>query len=478
MSTRRAPHIPASPSDSTDGLDGPIARREGPPYLVVFDGDCAGSFVLPKNGSVTVGRGETCDLRLTDRGASRSHAKITLEGGRASVEDIGSQNGTTVNGARVTARRELASGDTIEIGAAALVFHVPAGPAREPSAPASARPSDVRWMDAGLRRMLVADPAMVRMCSLIERVARADLPILIVGETGVGKELAAGAVHAASPRRGRPLLAINCAAVQESVFESELFGHERGAFTGAVQPKPGLLEIASGGTVFLDEVGELSAQSQAKLLRALDSKRVLRVGGLEERPIDVRIVAATNRDLSAEVAAGRFRQDLYFRLSGATLYLPPLRDRPRELALLSRAFLEESCTKLGRPAPELSDGFLAALAAHPFPGNVRELRNVMEYVAATADGPVLGVEHLADRLRVAPPPAPPAAASAPAGAQAAGFRPLDDEVRELEKGRMQAALLAAQGNQKRAAELIGMPLRTFQTKVRQYGLRDRLRRGR
>ena len=215
----------------------------------------------------------------------------------------------------------------------------------------------------GAAAVACVEESMRRVQALAERVAAGDINVLILGETGVGKEVLARAIHAASPRAARPLRALNCAALSESLLESELFGHERGAFTGAGQAKPGLLETAPGGTVFLDEVGELPPSLQAKLLRVLETREVLRVGGVRPRTIDVRFVAATNRDLEAEVSRGAFRHDLYFRLNGMTLTIPPLRERPRDLPLLARAFVASDGARRGSPRPpELSAAALAAAA--------------------------------------------------------------------------------------------------------------------
>ena len=325
----------------------------------------------------------------------------------------------------------------------------------------------------GPRSVIVADPTMAKLYGLIERLASADLPVLIWGETGTGMELAASAVHHWSARKAGPLIALNCAALAESLVESELFGHESGAFTGAVGVKQGLLEKATGGTVFLDEIGELSLNVQAKLLRVLETKRVQRIGDVRERPIDIRIVAATNRNLSDEVKASRFRQDLFFRPSGATLWLPPLRDRRRELAILAQTFLAESSTKTKRPAMTISNEAMQRLLKYRWPGNVRELRNVMDYIAVAYNDPMLEPWHLADRLDDTSEPAaplPPAPVEMTASVPAK-FRPLEEEIRELERSRIEAALQVAGGNQTRAAELISMPLRTFQAKVKHYNLR-------
>jgi len=223
------------------------------------------------------------------------------------------------------------------IGAVALVYH-----SSESHDIAPRVPHSVRTIEVGDRSVVIADPAMARMYQLLERLAVSELPVLVCGETGTGKEVAAGALHQFSHRSERPLVSLNCAAIQENLVESELFGYERGAFSGAIAAKPGLLEVASGGTVFLDEIGDLPAAVQAKLLRVIETKRVLRLGDVRERTIDIRVIAATNRDLVKDVVAGRFRRDLYFRLSGATLWLPPLRDRPRELPILAEMFLHDA----------------------------------------------------------------------------------------------------------------------------------------
>jgi len=267
----------------------------------------------------------------------------------------------------------------------------------------------------GERSILVADPAMLRLYALIERLAQGDLSVLIHGETGSGKELAAQALHAYSRRHSARLVSINCAALPENLAESELFGHEKGAFSGAATSKSGFIETAHGGTLFLDEVAELSLGIQAKLLRVLDSGKLLRVGEVRERSVDVRIVAATHRALDLEVAAGRFREDLYFRLNGAVLTLPPLRERPRELPLLARSFLLAACERAGRPPLIIAPATMERLLGHRWPGNVRELRNVMEYTATVVTQALLEPEHLPPSVRGhASAPVAPAVLPAPA----------------------------------------------------------------
>ena len=298
-------------------------------------------------------------------------------------------------------------------------------------------------------------PAMRDLHRLLERVAQGTISVLLLGETGVGKEVLAGAVHRASPRRDAPFVRLNCAALSESLVESELFGHEKGAFTGAEQAKAGLMETATGGTLFLDEVGELPLPSQAKLLRALEQKEILRVGALKARPIDVRIVAATNRDLEAEIAAGRFRRDLYYRLNGVTLSVPPLRERTAEIAPLARLFLGQAAKALGQPSPpSLSELARARLEAYEWPGNVRELRNMMERAALLA-GEVVDVEHLpldkleASRWRQTAPPA---------SAEDLAELPADERAA---RERIVQALERCAGNQTRAAELLGVSRQTL-----------------
>jgi DNA-binding NtrC family response regulator len=263
-------------------------------------------------------------------------------------------------------------------------------------------------------------------------------------------------------------VALNCAALPETLVESEIFGHEKGAFTGADASRAGVLERGAGGVVFLDEVGELTLSAQAKLLRAIETGLHVRVGGSKEIAPNVRIVAATNRDLEAEIEAGRFRRDLFFRLSAATVLVPPLRDRPQDLPLLARQFLDDACKKAGRPPLELRGAPLERVYRYRWPGNVRELKNAMEFAAATCAGPVLEVESLPQKLNAAPAAAQPSATAPPLAA--GEFRDINDEIRELEKSRMQAALDTAGGNQTRAAELINMALRTFVTKMKLYGV--------
>jgi two-component system, NtrC family, response regulator AtoC len=325
-----------------------------------------------------------------------------------------------------------------------------------------------RRLDLSGVRVWIADPATGRLLDLLERVARGKLPILLHGETGVGKEIAAKAIHRFSSRRDRTMVSINCAAIPEGLAESELFGHEKGAFSGATTTKLGLFETAVGGTVFLDEVGDLPASTQARLLRALDSHRVSRVGAVVAYPIDVRIVAATNRDLRADVKAGRFREDLFYRLNGASVTVPPLRDRPLDLPLIARELLADARSRLGRGEGELSDEAMRHLSQHRWPGNVRELKHAMEYAAALAEDSVIEVRHLPPELAVVHDDEPPV--GTPTGHRPQRLGPIADELRALERLRMRQALEQAQGHQGRAAAMLAMPRRTFITKMQLYKL--------
>jgi transcriptional regulator with PAS, ATPase and Fis domain len=345
-----------------------------------------------------------------------------------------------------------------------------------------------------LGSMIVNNAAMKQLHRLIDRVAGGTISVLLLGESGVGKEILAEQLHRRSPRRDKPFLRLNCAALTETLLESELFGHEKGAFTGAAAAKPGLLESADGGTVFLDEIGELPMPVQVKLLRVLEERKVLRVGALKPRDIDVRFVAATNRDIEAEVAAGTFRHDLYYRLAGISLIIPPLRDRGDEIEPLTELFLHTTCRNSVPVPPRMSAEALEILTDYSWPGNIRELRNVIEraVLLSVDEGEILP-EHLPlEKMRAtfaatpsAPAPAhdwastggssPPANAGHTPALPEAGWWHEDAEQRERQ--RIVAALEATNGNQTKAAELLGISRRTLLHRLDQYGL-PRPRKGR
>jgi len=303
---------------------------------------------------------------------------------------------------------------------------------------------------------VMVEPAMLGLHALAEKVAATNLSVLLLGETGAGKEILAAAIHRASPRREAPLLRLNCAAFTESLLENELFGHEKGAFSGATQAKPGLLEIADGGTAFLDEVGELPLALQAKLLRVLENGEIMRLGGLKPRHVDVRFISATNRDLLEESQRGRFRADLFYRLSGFSLVIPPLRDRPADIEALARHFVDQFAVVHGRSdVPGLSTAAIAHLRGHHWPGNVRELRNVIGRALVVCGGaPEIGVEHLEVDARA---PVPASRRVLPGAATP-------------ERDQIIAALERCAGNQTAAARMLGISRGTLVARLNLYGL--------
>jgi len=312
----------------------------------------------------------------------------------------------------------------------------------------------------------LASDGMKRAYDMAVRAAPNNISVLLLGETGVGKDVMTRAIHRMSPRADKPFLALNCAGLSEGIIESELFGHEKGSYTGATEAKVGLLEAANGGTLFFDELGEMPLAIQAKLLRVLETREVLPVGGRKPRPIDVRIIAATNRDLDAEVERGAFRRDLYYRLNGITITIPPLRERRSEIEPLARMFIERAAQALGRAsAPRLSAEASAALMAYDWPGNLRELLNMMERAVLLCDGAEIGIAHLPeDKLKDLV--SAPGSRATPA---ALGTRNLTPQERD-ERSRMVAALDRNGWNQSRAAEELGMPRRTFISKLARYDI--------
>lgn len=305
----------------------------------------------------------------------------------------------------------------------------------------------------------VATPGLRDLYALAERVAASDATVLIHGESGVGKEVLARFIHARSPRAKRPFVAINCAAIPDNLLESTLFGHEKGAFTGATSAHAGKFEQADGGTLLLDEVSELPLPLQAKLLRALQEREVERVGGNRPIAVDIRVIATSNRDMAAQVAAGGFREDLYYRLNVFPLGVPPLRERPEDVLVLATELLRRHDARA-----VLAPCAQAALRRHTWPGNVRELANVMQRAAILAPGPEVRVEHL-----MLPPPRTSAAPAGPvaAGADTPGPRPAGD-LRSLERQAVLEALAAAAGNRRLAAERLGMPERTLRHKLARW----------
>ena len=471
--------------------------------LVFYLGRAAHTYTLPDTGRVSIGRAPENDIRVDDPSVSRHHLCLHL-GASVQVEDLGSANGTYVVpsisdepspqdaegtrrnkhvlGSRLSAQTPvpLKLRDSLRLGSVFAELQMRQRVARSlpPGAPTQQAP---------LLDRRIVDPATVRSYELALQVASSDLTVLLTGETGVGKEILAETIHTNSARSHKPFLRLNCAALAESLLESELFGHERGAFTGALRAKEGLLEATNGGTVFLDEIGELPAGIQAKLLRVLEERKVTRVGSSSPRPIDVRFVAATNRDLRRDVASGKFRKDLLFRINAVTILLPPLRERPLDIAPLALHFLTLFCQKNGLATPVLGELALLRLREHSWPGNVRELKNVIESAAFLHPGGRLLPEHFV--LDAEPSSARSAGNEHQTGGTASNQgsprgpseRAASPRVLEISRAvsvvpptdepeRVLAALASCGGNQTRAAKLLGFSRRTLVNRLREYDL--------
>ncbi len=555
-----------------------ISAPPAPRAFLVITIDDGGSRVvdLPEGIEVTFGRSRGATITLDSEKVSRMHARVRRTSEAIEVEDLGSRNGTRVNGEKIEGPRKLVNGDEVSVGPILAVVGVTSGLRRTGAIADTAggearlaaevdrsvryhrpvtvamlriandaildqieraiRPMDLLAEDAGddylailpelgredgvaaVQRLLdfaraanvpasaatalcpddgttvetligvlrsglrtgrvprapvakgmpiVIDPAMQRVYALVQRIADTSMTVLILGETGVGKELVCEAIHQQSSRRERPLIKLNCAALPESLLESELFGYERGAFTGADKRKVGFFEAADGGTLFLDEIGDMPLALQAKLLRVLERKVITRVGGTTEVATDARLIAATHRNLDVDVRAGRFRQDLLFRIGGFTIAVPPLRDRPAEILPLAEHFARTAAAEQARVPPSLSDDAREALAGYAWPGNVRELRNALERALVLATDTITAAD-LPERVhdashRIRPP--------APSGADVRG------QLAEVERAAIVAALEAESGNQTRAARRLGLSRRALIYKMEKYGLKPPPNRG-
>jgi DNA-binding NtrC family response regulator len=447
---------------------------------------------LPADGRLSIGRASENDICINHPSVSRRHATLHI-GPPLRIEDVGGTNGTFLSDPRQPKhpgetpgiRRlsgesmELAIGDCVTFGTVtAVIRRAPA----DRSAPAT--DSEARSGAKQARGIVLRAPVMEALYEQARLAARSPISVLILGETGAGKEVLARTIHEASPRAAKPFLGLNCAALSESLLESELFGHEKGSFTGALSARPGLFEAADGGTVFLDELGELPMSTQVKLLRVLEERQVLRVGARTPRRVDVRFIAATNRDIDAEVARGAFRQDLFFRLNGIALTIPPLRERTAEIAPLARMFLANACAELDRPAaPAITEEALSLLERYRWPGNARELRNAMERAAALCVGDALGPEHLTTKITSEPAPSLPrvveraarlAAVPAPepaavrTGDDTAEAPPIEKDMSE--RDRILHALEICAGNQTQAAAKLGISRSTLIVRIETYNI--------
>jgi len=555
-----------------------LSAPPSPRAFLVITIDDGGSRVidLPEGVDVTFGRSRGATVTLDSEKVSRMHARVRRTSDAIEVEDLGSRNGTRVNGERIEGPRRLATGDEVSVGPILAVVGVTSGLRRTSAIADTAagearlaaevdrsvryhrpvtvamlrvandvildqieraiRPMDLIAEDAGddylmilpelgredgaaaVQRLLdfaragnvqatavtalcpddgttvetligvlraglrtgrvprapapkgmpvVLDPAMQRVYTLVERIADTSMTVLILGETGVGKELVCEAIHQRSSRRERPLIKLNCAALPESLLESELFGYERGAFTGADKRKVGFFEAADGGTLFLDEIGDMPLALQAKLLRVLERKVITRVGGTSEVATDARLIAATHRNLDADVRTGRFRQDLLFRIGGFTIAVPPLRDRQAEIIPLAEHFIRVAAGEQARVPPTLSDDARDAITGYDWPGNVRELRNAVERALVLATDTITAAD-LPERLHDASHRIRPAVAT---GADVRG------QLAEVERAAIVAALEAESGNQTRAARRLGLSRRALIYKMEKYGLKPPPARG-
>jgi DNA-binding NtrC family response regulator len=412
--------------------------------LRVVGGPDRGVRIALGTDSLRIGTAPDCELVVSDPTVSTRHAEIAVTRRGYLIRDLHSKNGVVIGRVPVE-RAYLVDGMRIELGETVLAVHA-TGATHSVALSAPGR----------FGEMSVYSLRMRAVAAELERLARTDTTILIEGETGTGKEVAARAVHTASPRAAGPYVVLDCGALPHGLLSAELFGHERGAFTGADQARAGLFEQAEGGSLFLDEIGEMPLELQPVLLRALETRTTRRLGGQRELTHDVRLLAATNRNLAEEVKAGRFRQDLFFRLAVARVKMPALRDRPEDIPVLAGLFAAEVGFAV---PPEL----LSALEAHPWPGNVRELRNAIHSAAAGAARPFASV----DRGRDDPP----------------GFRDGDrirslPEARhlamdEFERGYLEAVLAAAGGVVARAAELAGVSRQMLTRLVGKHRLRIR-----
>ena len=428
---------------------------------------------------VKIGRGHEADLQLPDPSVSRLHAKVFRVGLQYFLADLRSRNGTHADGKRIT-QLALDDGKMFQVGPFRIHFHHPmqgCSAGEEPTVPPGTAPVRRGSSEAEPVRVpkrkdavpavgaapfgLIGGSAHVRkLVATIRRVAASDVPVLIEGETGSGKELVARGIHTASARGERAFIVVNCGAISPELIESELFGHEKGAFTGATAQRKGAFELANSGTIFLDEIGELPVSLQPKLLRALEQKEIKRVGGNDLLPADARILAATNRDLRKEIARNAFREDLYFRIGAITVAIPPLRDRREDVAPIARHFLSGMEFRTAAPIPDLSPAALDALIRHDWPGNVRELRNAIQRAVVMAEsGKLAGADFSFLRQAAAPEAETNVASGLSRWERAERTNILGELARQM-------------GNKTRTARELGIAKSTLFEKLKKYGIRN------
>ena len=445
--------------EQTSAEESPVERQQDHRvYLVVHQQGAARVIDVVDGSTVLFGRVPDATVQIDETKVSRRHAILRRSGDSLTIEDLGSRNGTKVNGHKISGTAiEVGAGDVIRVGRVDAAVAITEG-----AATAWERATDAPPASQASGGVVVADEAMVEVFRLARRLAGVQTTALILGETGVGKEVIAEQIHRWSSRASGPFVRLNCAALPESLLESELFGHERGAFTGAERRKAGYFEAAHGGTLFLDEVGELPLSTQVKLLNVLENRHVRRLGGTEDIAVDTRVIAATHRDLEKEVKRGGFREDLFYRLSAFTLRVPPLRERRVEVELLAEMFTREFARRAGVATPTISAAATVALSGHSWPGNVRELRNAIERAVVVAERGVIDVEHLPESLRADTLDDETTASGGPLS--------MDERLASVEKQALEEALAAEGGNQTRAAKRLGMSRSALIHRMKKHGL--------
>lgn len=421
----------------TRRISGKEDGQKGRAVLRITEGSGKGRSVEITSG-LTIGSRPDCDLHVEDQTVSRKHAEILRTAEGFLLQDLGSTNGTFLNGVRVD-RAYLRNGAVVTVGETSIVFST-----GEDSALRGER------VPSTFGQMVAVSEPMLKAFTLLEGLAASDLTVLIEGETGTGKELAARAVHDRSPRAKRPFVIFDCSTVPGQLMESELFGHAKGAFTGASEARPGAIEEAEGGTLFLDEIGELPPDLQPKLLRLLDLKEFKRVGTSNRKIANVRFVAATNVDLEDQVRKDLFRKDLYFRISAAKVTLLPLCERPKDILALASYFLETINRKQAKNLTLKKDA-LGALAKHQWPGNIRELKNLLETAVALCSS---------DTISAADLPFQVVTSRSSMGGSLAG----------AEEQAVRDALEKAGDNKRKAARLLGIAPSTLYAKMKKFGL--------
>ncbi|MFW6085683.1 MAG: sigma 54-interacting transcriptional regulator [Myxococcota bacterium] len=446
------------------GDDGLTKRRLQKGRLVVFEGAQAGDQLLVDRERITVGRSGICDLVLTDPAVSGSHFEIVTSEDGCRVRDLESTNGTFVGDVRIL-EAYLKPGAVVRCGQTRLRFEAADGTV------------DIEVAEEERFGELLGRSVRMRsIFAALRKVATTDLTVLIRGETGTGKELVARALHRASKRAEGPFVVQDCGAIPRNLVESTLFGHERGAFTGATDRHRGSFEMAEGGTLFLDEVGELDLSLQPKLLRVLENRDIRRVGGERALPVDVRVIAATNRDLRQMVSESTFREDLYYRVGIVQVEMPPLRERPEDIPLLVDAFLDEAAS-LKWPGEErelrVTPDAMARLSSYHWPGNVRELKNTVERAALLADGDELGVADLMPPSQKTPAVPLPGGTAEQFVAEELPFKEAKQRVLDaFEVNYLKALLDKHDGNITRSAKEAGLTRYHLRELAKRYGIRD------